>query len=307
MKLISLVVPCLNEELALPFFYDEVAHVAATLTEYNFEFIFIDDGSRDNTLNILKELHERDSRVKYLSLSRNFGKESALYAGLSEARGDYIAALDADLQHPPSYLPQMLEIVNTGEYDRAALRCVNRKNEPLIRSFFAKCFYKTINAVSQAEIVDGAKDYCLMTRRMLDAILLLCEYNRFSRGIFEWVGFNTYWIEYENVVREHGETKWSFWRLFKYAINGIIAFSATPLFIAFIIGVLFCLMAVLGFVYCFAGTFLPFNTANFLLVSCVVFIGGVQLICLGIAGMYISTIYFEVKNRPLYILKEKSE
>ena len=226
---ISLIIPCYNEEEALPYIYEELVKVSATLNNYEIEYLFVNDGSKDHTLNKLKELAASDERVKYFSFSRNFGKEAAMYAGFCNADGDYVAVMDADLQDPPSLLPKMLEILATGEYDSVATRRVNREGEPPIRSFFARQFYKLINKISDADIVDGARDFRLMKRDMVDAIIELNEYNRFSKGIFGWIGFRTYWLPYENVERVAGETKWSFWKLFKYALDGIVNFSQTPL------------------------------------------------------------------------------
>jgi len=306
MDLISIIVPCFNEEAALPLFFEEAARVAATLPDYMFEFIFVDDGSKDDTLKIIKQLSESDKRVRYLSFSRNFGKEAAIYAGLSHAKGDYVAVCDADLQDPPSLLPQMLEIIKGGEYDCVALRRVTRKGEPVIRSFFARMFYKIINAMSSTEIVDGARDFRLMPRPVADAILQMPEYNRFTKGIYGWVGFKTYWLSYENVPRVGGVTKWSFWKLFLYALNGIIAFSTTPLILSSIIGLFLCIVAVFALIWIIVKTLVWGDpVAGWpALACCIVFIGGVQLFCLGIMGQYISKIYLETKRRPIYILKQ---
>ena len=247
--LISLIVPCYNEEEAMPLFYKEASRVAAEMKASHgaeFEFIFVDDGSRDGTLRVARELHAQDPRVRYVSFSRNFGKEAGIYAGLQAAKGDYVATMDADLQDPPALLPQMLDTLLTGEYDCAATRRTTRKGEPPLRSWFARKFYQIINKMSDTEIVDGARDFRLMSRKMTDAVLSMAEYNRFSKGIFSWVGFKTKWFDYENIERVAGTTKWNFWGLFKYSIEGIVGFSTTPLLIAAGAGVLFCILAFIG-------------------------------------------------------------
>jgi len=307
--LISLVVPCFNEETALPFFYEEAARVADLLSDYNFEFIFVDDGSKDKTLEVIKNLADNDVRVKYLSFSRNFGKESAIYAGLGHIKGNYAAVLDADLQDPPGLLPEMLDIIKSGEYDCVALRRVTRKGEPFVRSLFSKMFYKLINAVSDTEIADGARDFRLMPRALVEAILQMPEYNRFTKGIYGWLGFKTCWLPYENTERVGGSTKWSFWKLFLYALNGILAFSTAPLVVSSVTGLLFCFIASIALIIIVAKTLLwgdpvPGWPA---LASIVVFIGGIQLFCLGIMGQYISKIYMETKRRPIYIVREKRD
>ena len=241
MKILSVIVPCFNEEQALPFFYEEIKKISVKMKDVSFEYLFIDDGSNDNTLSVIKKYSEMDERIKYISFSRNFGKEAAIYAGLKRCKGDFVVIMDADLQDPPSLLPEMYEAVVHEGYDSVATCRVNRKGEPLIRSFFAKLFYKIMNHISDSKIVDGARDYRMMTRQMVDAILSMCEYNRFSKGIFGWIGFRTKWIAYENVERVAGNTKWSFWELFKYSIEGMTAFSVKPLQIASVFGVLFSL------------------------------------------------------------------
>ena len=246
---ISLIIPCYNEEEALPYIYEELVKVSATLNNYEIEYLFVNDGSKDHTLNKLKELAASDERVKYFSFSRNFGKEAAMYAGFCNADGDYVAVMDADLQDPPSLLSKMLEILATGEYDSVATRRVNREGEPPIRSFFARQFYKLINKISDADIVDGARDFRLMKRDMVDAIIELNEYNRFSKGIFGWIGFRTYWLPYENVERVAGETKWSFWKLFKYALDGIVNFSQTPLSIASFGGIFLTFVSFIAIIF----------------------------------------------------------
>ncbi len=306
--MISLIIPCYNEQDALPFFYREVKKVLLDM-RIAYEIIFINDGSKDGTLSILKELAAADAGVSYLSFSRNFGKEAAMYAGFCNAKGDYVAVMDADMQDPPSLLPQMLSILESGEYDSVATRRVTRKGEPAIRSWFAGCFYRLINRISDADIVDGARDFRLMKKNMVDAIVEMSEYNRFSKGIFGWIGFRTYWFPYENVNRVAGETKWSFWKLFKYAIDGVINFSHMPLNIASWFGIL---MTVISF---FAILFIVFRKLIFgdpvdgwaSIVCIVMFVGGVQLFCMGIMGQYIAKTYLEVKKRPHYIIAESNK
>ncbi len=307
MDIVSLVVPCYNEEKALPFFYKEIYKIAAQMQGFQFELIFVDDGSKDRTLEICKELKLLDERVHYLSFSRNFGKEAALYAGLKAATGDYIAVMDADLQDPPELLKDMLSILqNDNQIDCVATRRTTRKGEPPIRSFFAKNFYKLINKISKAEIMDGARDFRMMTRQVVDAVLSMGEYNRFSKGIFGWIGFRTKWLDYVNVERVAGETKWSFWKLFLYAIDGIIAFSTMPLVIASLSGILFCITAILMAVYFAVKTVLYGDpVAGFPTLICLILlIGGIQLFCIGILGQYLSKTYLEAKKRPIYIVKE---
>lgn len=306
MKLISVVVPCYNEEAVLPMFYQEITRVAGLMPEYAFEFLFVDDGSRDATLSVVKGLAEQDDRIKYVSFSRNFGKEAAMYAGFSKAKGDYVTLMDADLQDPPSLLPEMMKAVEEEGYDSVATRRVTRRGEPPIRSFFARCFYKLMRRISKTEIVDGARDYRLMTRQFVDSLLELGEYNRFSKGLYGWVGYKTKWLEYENVERAAGETKWSFWKLLLYSIEGIVAFSEAPLALAAVMGVLFCLLA-----FCFI-VFIVVRTLVFgdpvdgwpSLVCLISLIGGIQLFSIGILGEYLSKTYLEVKKRPIYICKE---
>lgn len=245
MKLVTVIVPCYNEQESLPIFYEALCDVAVQMDFIDFEILLIDDGSKDRTLAVCRSLAEKDFRVKYISFSRNFGKESAMFAGLEYATGDYVAIMDADMQDPPSLLPEMYRILNEEKYDCVATRRVTRTGEPPIRSFFARCFYKLINKISKTEIVDGARDFRLMTRQMTDAILSMKEYNRFSKGIFGWVGFRTKWMEYENVKRVAGETKWSFWKLFLYSLDGITAFSTVPLAISSLLGLLFCFAALI--------------------------------------------------------------
>lgn len=309
--MLSCIVPCYNEEAVLPFFYEELNQVSKKLLEQQeeIEIILVDDGSKDSTLEIFRALAEKDSRVKYLSLSRNFGKESAMYAGLSHSTGDYVVIMDADMQDPPSLLPEMLAIIQNEPYDSVATRRVSRKGEPPIRSFFARCFYKIINKISDVDIVDGARDYRMMTRAMADAIISMEEYNRFSKGIFGWVGFRTKWLPYENVERMAGETKWSFWKLFLYSLQGIIGFSTVPLAIASITGLIFCVIAICLGVFVIARTMIYGDPVAGWpsLITVVTFLGGLQLFCIGIVSQYLAKTYLETKKRPIYILKESNE
>lgn len=309
---VSVVVPCYNEEAALPYFWTEIRHVADNMsTTYKlcFEIIFVNDGSKDNTLNLLRSFAQEDKRARYVSFSRNFGKEAAIYAGLQTATGDFVAVMDADMQDPPALLPQMYEELQNDEYDSVATRRVDRTGEPPIRSFFARCFYKIINKISDADIVDGARDYRLMKRKMVDAIVSMGEYNRFSKGIFGWVGFRTKWLPYENVERVAGETKWSFWKLFLYSIQGIVAFSTAPLAIASVAGLLLCVLAFLMVIYIVIKTMLYGNAVGGWpsLACMIVFMGGVQLLCIGILGQYLAKTYLETKHRPIYIVAETEQ
>ena len=305
MEKISIIVPCYNEEEALPLFYKEINKVSETMDE-EFEFIFVNDGSKDKSLEVIKNLSTLDKRCKYINFSRNFGKESAMYAGLELSTGNYITLMDADLQDPPSLLPKMLKLIKEEGYDSVGTRRVTRKGEPPIRSFFARMFYKIINKMSKVEMVDGARDYRLMTRQMTDAIINLKEYNRYSKGLFSFVGFNTKWLEYENVQRVAGETKWSFWKLFLYAIDGIVAFTTAPLTIAAIMGLIFCLIAFIMIIVIIVKT-IAFGdpTSGWPSLACIIFlVSGVQLFALGIIGQYLSKTYLETKKRPIYIIKE---
>lgn len=308
MDKISIVVPCYYEEKSLPFFYDAFKLVAQNMNSVEFELILVNDGSKDNTLNIMKKYADSDKRVKYISLSRNFGKESALYAGLEYADGDYVAVMDADLQDPPELLEKMYKIIKNDNYDCVATRRVDRKGEPPIRSFFAKCFYKLINKISNADIVDGARDFRLMKRKVVQAILEIKEYNRFSKGIFGWVGFNTKWLEYENIERVAGKTKWSFWKLFKYSIEGIVAFSTAPLLISSFIGFLFCIFSFIMICFIVFRTVISGDpVAGWPSLVCIIFlVSGIQLFCIGISGQYIAKAYLETKNRPIYIINESN-
>ena len=306
MEKISIIVPCYNEEEAMPLFYDEISKTASTFDKVDFEFIFVNDGSRDRTLEVARELAKKDKRVRYISFSRNFGKEAAMLAGLEYSVGDYVAIMDADLQDPPCMLHEMYDGIKNEGYDCVATRRVSRKGEPPIRSFFAKCYYKLINKISDTEIVDGARDYRLMSRQMVDSILALKEYNRFSKGIFSWVGYNTKWLEYKNVERVAGTTKWNFWKLFLYSLESIVAFSTVPLAISSIVGILFFIISMIMIVFIIART-LTFGdpVAGWPSLVCIIFfVSGVQLFCVGIIGQYLSKLYLEVKGRPVYIVKE---
>lgn len=303
-EIISLVVPCYNEEEALPYYYDAMDKLSKDIDQ-ELEFVFVDDGSRDKTLNIIMDLAKNDKRVKYISFSRNFGKEAAMYAGFENSTGDYVTTMDADLQDPPELLKDMIRYIKEEGYDSVGVRRVTRKGEPVIRSFFARCFYKLINRMSSTEMVDGARDYRLMTRQMVNALLELKEYNRYSKGLFGFVGFKTKWLEYENVERVAGETKWSFWKLFKYAIEGIVAFSTVPLVLASFLGVLLCFIAFI-FILIIIGRTLIFGdpVSGWPSLACIIiFIGGLQLFCIGVIGEYLSKTYLETKKRPIYIIK----
>ena len=312
MELLSIVVPCYNEEEAVPIFYRETLKAVESLKdELEIEFCFVDDGSRDGTLKSIKKLCDMDERVHFVSFSRNFGKEAGLYAGLQAAKGDYVATMDVDLQDPPRMLPEMYKIIkdSVGEedYDCVATRRVTRKGEPPIRSFFARMFYRLINKMSDTEIVDGARDYRFMSRKMVDAILQDQEYNRFTKGIYSWVGFRTKWLEFENVERSVGETKWSFWKLFLYSIDGILAYSTMPLSIASVLGLGLCGVSFVGMlVVIIRALIFGDPVAGWpSLVTIIVFLGGIQLLCLGIIGLYIAKTYLETKRRPIYIVRER--
>ena len=306
MNLITLIIPCYNEEESLPLLYPELVKVSQEMPEQAFEFLFVNDGSRDKTLVLLKELAQNDDRVKYISFSRNFGKEAAMYAGLENAKGDYVAFMDADMQDPPSLLPQMYKAVTEEGYDSAATRRVTRKGEPPIRSFFARMFYKIMNKISDTDIVDGARDFRLMNRKFVDALLQMREYNRFSKGLFGWVGYKTKWIEFENVERIAGETKWSFWSLFKYSIEGILAFTTAPLVLASVIGIVLCLIAFVFIVFIVVRKICFNNSVDgwASMVCLISFLGGLQLFAIGVVGQYLAKMYLEVKNRPIYLIGE---
>lgn len=307
MKLLSVIVPCYNEEENIRDFYDELFKNAPFFheKEIDVELIYIDDGSGDHTVDEIKKLHEEDDRVHMVSFSRNFGKEAAIYAGLQKAKGDLAVLMDADLQDPPSLLPDMYAYIEQG-YDSVATRRVTRKGEPPVRSFFARMFYRIMNKISKTEIVDGARDYRLMTRQVVNAILAMSEYNRFTKGIFGWVGYETKWLEYENIERKKGETKWSFWKLFVYSLEGITALSTMPLTVAAVMGALFCVMAFVLIVVIIVRTLIFGDpTSGWPSMVCIILlVSGVQLFCLGIVGQYLSKTYMEVKKRPIYLVKE---
>ena len=308
MKLLSVIVPCYNEEENVRDFYDELCKNTDFFHEkqIEFEILYVDDGSKDQTVSEVKKLHKEDGRVRLISFSRNFGKEAAIYAGLQKCRGDLAVLMDADLQDPPSLLPEMYSYIEQG-YDSVATRRVTRKGEPVIRSFFARMFYRLMNRISRTEIVDGARDYRLMTRPVVDAILSMSEYNRFTKGIFGWVGYDTKWLEYENVERKKGETKWSFWKLFLYSLEGIMAFSTVPLTIASVAGVLFRLLAFIMIIVTIVRKLLFGDpTSGWPSLVCIIMmVSGVQLFCMGIVGQYLSKTYMEVKRRPIYLVREE--
>ena len=305
--LVELIVPCYNESAVLKMFYDESCRVINSIKNYDFNFIFIDDGSKDNTLSIMKELAENDERVKYISFSRNFGKESAMFAGLKNSKGDYAVVMDADLQHPPALIPDMLKVMEEG-YDCCATNRATRDGDPFLRTLFTRGFYKFVNKISDVDMPDGAGDFRMMSRQMISAVISMSEVQRFSKGIFSWVGFNTKWLEYENVERRAGETKWSFWKLLKYSLDGIVAFSTVPLSIASILGLLLCFIAFVLIIVIVVKT-LAFGdpVAGYPSLMCVIlFVGGVQLFCMGILGKYLSKTYLETKKRPIYLVKEEN-
>ena len=308
MELLSVIVPCYNEEENVSCFYEELMKNEPFFKakELEVELLYVDDGSKDKTVAEVKKLHEKDKRVHFVSFSRNFGKEAAMYAGLQKAKGDFVVIMDADLQDPPSLLPQMYAAIEEG-YDSAATRRVSRKGEPPIRSLFARLFYRMMKKMSKTEIMDGARDYRMMTRRMVDAILEMKEYNRFTKGIFGWVGFETKWIAFENVERRKGETKWSFWKLFLYSIEGVTAFSTVPLSFAAVVGVLFCILAFVMIIFIIIRTLIFGDPVSGWqsLVCIICLIAGVQLFCLGIVGQYLAKTYMEVKKRPIYLVKEE--
>lgn len=307
-KLISVVVPCYNEEDSIPIFYNETIKILKTIPNVDYEIIYVSDGSKDNSVKEMKKLSIIDTHVKYIAFSRNFGKEAGIYAGLKESTGDYIAVMDVDLQDPPALLKEMYETLEEGYYDSVATRRVTRKGEPPIRSFFARCYYKLINKISKTEIVDGARDFRLMTRQMVNAVLSLTEYNRFTKGIFSWIGYETKWLEYENIQRVAGETKWSFWKLFIYSIESIVAFSTLPLSLASILGIILFILSIIMIIFIVIRT-LAFGdpTSGWPSMVCIIsFISGIQLLCMGIIGEYLAKAYLETKHRPLYIIKEKN-
>ncbi len=305
MNLLSIVVPCFNEDESVGIFLEEIQK---TLKDYNFEVIYVNDGSSDNTLKYIKELASKNSNVKYISFSRNFGKESAIFAGLKYASGDYICLMDADLQHPPKLIPEMLEAVLDEGYDVAAARRVSRKGEPKIKSFFSHRFYKVFNRISDIDMVEGATDYRIMTRQVVDSVLNLPEYNRFSKGLFQWVGFDTKWIEYENIERIAGESTWSFWGLIKYSIEGLVAFTTLPLSVSTFLGMVFSVIAFIYMLFIII-RYLIYSEAvpgYPTLICSLLLLGGIQLLSLGVLGKYLEKTYFEAKNRPIFIVKESN-
>ncbi len=310
MKKIALIVPCYNEQEVLPVFYQAIDEISAKMNAYEFSFIFVDDGSSDATLDILKNFSEFDPRVIYLSFSKNFGKEAAIYAGLVNAvkTADYITVMDADMQDPPELLPEMVRYIEEEHYDSVATRRVSRKGEPPIRSFFARMFYRLMKKISDADMMDGARDYRLMTRSMAEAIVKMEEYNRFSKGLYGWVGFKTKWISFENVERAAGETKWSFWKLLKYSMDGIINFSSFPLRVSSWCGLFLTFVSVISIIFICVRKLLYGDPVSGWpsLVCIIVFIGGVQLFCIGVLGQYLSKMYLEIKKRPHFIIRESN-
>ncbi len=309
-KKIILIVPCYNEEEVLPIFYEAVDEISREMGNYSFEYIFVDDGSTDRTLEKLKKLAEKDSRITYLSFSKNFGKEAAIYAGLVNGvtKGDYIAVMDADMQDPPALLPEMVKYIEEENYDSVATRRVSRKGEPPIRSLFARLFYKIMDKISDTDMMDGARDYRLMTQNMAEALVEMQEYNRFSKGLYGWVGFKTKWLEFENVERAAGETKWSFWKLLKYSLEGIVNFSSFPLKVSSWIGIILTFVAIISIIFiCIRKLLYGDPVSGWPSLACIiVFIGGVQLFCMGVLGQYLSKMYLEIKKRPHFIIKESN-
>ncbi|MBO7718888.1 MAG: glycosyltransferase family 2 protein [Methanosphaera sp.] len=309
MKSVSIIVPCYNEEESVNLFYERIKEVINTLSnDYSFEVIFVNDGSSDNTLTNIKRIAGNDSIIKYISFSRNFGKESALYAGLEKSCGDYVVVIDVDLQDPPELICQMLDIVEGEDYDIVATRRSTRDGEPFFRSFLSRLFYRIINKISDVKLVDGARDYRLMSRQVVDSILMLCEYNRFSKGLFNWVGFNTKWLEYENIERTAGKSSWSLWSLFNYSIEGIVAFTTVPLSISTLLGGIFSIVSFIMIIILVLRKLLYANpvagwTST---VSIILLIGGIQLLSIGVLGKYLEKTYIETKNRPIYIIKESN-
>ena len=306
MKKISIVVPCYNEEEAIPLFYEEINKTSKEIKDYDFEFIFVNDGSKDNSALIMKELAKKDKRVKFIDFSRNFGKEAAMYAGLELSSGDFITTMDVDLQDPPSLLPEMIKGITEEGYDCVATKSTSRNGYSFLRKTFTRWFYKIIAKISKTEMVAGARDYRLMTRQMVNAIINMKEYNRYSKGLFSFVGFKTKWIEFENQERVAGTTKWNFWKLFSYAIDGIVGFSTAPLIVSSIIGVLFCLISFILIIFIIVKTLIFGDpTSGWPSLACIIFfVSGIQLFCIGIIGQYLSKVYLEVKNRPIYIIKD---
>ena len=307
MKKVSIIVPCYNEEESIPLFYKEIKKVFSKIN-YKLELIFVNDGSKDKTLELIRNLSKKDKEANYISLSRNFGKEAAMWAGLKHSTGDYITVMDCDLQDPPTLIPEMLHLIEEEDYDVVGTRRVTRKGEPPIRSFFARMFYKIINKMSKVEMVDGARDYRMMTRQVVNNLLTLKEYNRYSKGLFSFVGFKTKWLEYENIERVAGETKWNFWKLFLYAIEGIVAFTTAPLTMAATFGILFCLVAFIMIIVIIVKTLVYGDpTSGWPSLACIIFMAnGIELLCIGVIGEYLSKTYLEVKKRPIYIVKESN-
>lgn len=309
-ELISLVVPCYNEEEALPYFYEAFVKLATDFApEVDLEVVLVNDGSKDKTLKVLKELSKSDTRVRYISFSRNFGKEAAMLAGLKKAKGDYVTIMDADLQEPPEMVKEMYRIIKTEDVDCVGARRSTRDGESKVRSFFAKIFYKLINRLSETEIVDGARDFRLMTRQMVDSITSMEEYNRFSKGLFSFVGYETRWLEFKNVERVAGTTSWSFWGLFKYSLEGIVSFSTVPLYLSSLMGILMCFASIVYIIYIVCKTvFFGEAVQGYPTLVCLVTLtAGIQLFCIGIVGQYLAKLYMEVKNRPIYIIKHESD
>lgn len=303
--MISIIIPCFNEQEAIPLYFSEMEQIKENISR-KFEYIFINDGSNDGTLDTLRELASKNNFVRYISFSRNFGKEAALYAGLQASKGELVTVMDVDLQDPPELLPQMIKMVETTDIDCVGTRRSDRKGEPPIRTFFAKKFYQLINKISETEMVDGARDYRLMSRQMVDSILELTEYNRFSKGLFSWVGFKTEYLSFENRERAVGKTSWSFWKLFNYSIDGIVNFSDAPLNIASFVGAFSCVASGIAMIYIIVRALLFGDTTSGWpsMVTIVLFIGGIQLLCLGIIGKYLGRIFLETKKRPVFIIKE---
>lgn len=306
MEKISIIVPCYNEEETIPLFYQEIEKINCSMKKVNFEYIFVDDGSKDRTLEEIRELSFKDKNVKYISFSRNFGKEAAMYAGLKNSTGDYVTIMDADLQDPAMLIPEMYHYIKDERYDCVGIKRVSRKGEPIIRSFFSRLFYKIINKMSKTEMVSGARDFRLMTRQMVDSILEMKEYNRYSKGLFSFVGFKTKWLEYDNIERIAGSSKFNFWKLFIYAIDGISAFSTGPLVFSAVLGILFCLISFLAILFIVIRTLYFGDPVNGWpsMICIMFFLSGIQLFCMGIVGVYLSKMYMEIKNRPIYIAKE---
>lgn len=306
MKKLSVIVPCFNEEESIPYFYEEIKKVTNSMN-VKLELIFVDDGSRDKTLEVVKKLTE-DKVVKYISFSRNFGKEAAMYAGLNMCTGDYVTIMDADLQHPPELLPEMLRIIEEENYDCVATKSINKKRYSFFRKIFTRCFYKIIEKMSNTKMVPGANDYRLMTRQMVNSIISVKEYNRYSKGIFSFVGYKTKWIEFEVQERKAGTTKWNFWKLFSYALDGIVGFSTAPLTLSAIIGLFFCIVSFIMIIVIIIKTLIFGDpTSGWPSLVCIIFfVSGVQLLCIGVIGEYLAKIYLEVKGRPIYIVKESN-